>query len=72
MFTAYREFYRYGRETDDVDMTIKYFDSADKAIAYICRYAKGIRFCHAWVENESEKVIYEICNGGADTYDYRH
>lgn len=72
MFTVYRSWLKYGREGDPEEMTIKDFDTEEKAIKYAHRYAKGIRFTSAVIEDENGKVIYEILNYGATVYDHRN
>ena len=70
MYTTYRSFYKYGREGDEVELTIKEFDTIEKAINYAHRYAKGIRFVNVQIENEDGKVVYEIIADGG-VFDYR-
>jgi hypothetical protein len=71
MFTAYRTVLRYGREEDPTDTTQKQYATADQAIAYVKRYAKGIRFVNAAVEDESGRLIFEIVDYGSKTNDLR-
>ena len=54
-----RWFYKYGNETDEMDATVKYWDSLDKAIAYARRYARGKRFAGVCVEKNGE-CVFEI------------
>lgn len=50
-----------------MDCVIKEWESLQKAIAYIHRYAKGIRFASANVEDENGNTIYEILSDGTIT-----
>lgn len=70
MYTAYRSWYRYGRETDYVELTVKDFSSADKAIEYAHRYAKGRRFCGVEVRDKKDELVYEITSD-MTVFDYR-
>jgi len=71
MYTVFRSYFKYGKEDDEVELTVKEFDTEEKAIAYAHRYAKGNRFCSATIEDDGGNTIYEILNYGSVTYDYR-
>lgn len=71
MYTTYRSFFRYGNESDYVDITVKEFPTIEKAISYAHRYAKGIRFCSVEVEDENGEVVYELMADGT-VCDYRN
>lgn len=45
-----RYWFKYGNETDEIEATTTVWDSFEKAIAYIERYAIGLKFASAWVE----------------------
>lgn len=45
-----RYWFKYGNETDEIEATTTVWDSFEKAIAYIERYAVGLKFASAWVE----------------------
>lgn len=45
-----RYIFKYGRETDEIDASTTVWDSFEKAIAYIERYATGLKFAFASVE----------------------
>ncbi len=70
MYTVYRSWYRYGRETDYVELTVKEFPTSDNAIEYAHRYAKGIRFCGVEVRDENDELVYEITSD-MTSFDYR-
>lgn len=45
-----RYIFKYGNETDELDASTTVWDSFEKAIAYIERYAVGLKFASAWIE----------------------
>lgn len=70
MFITTRYFYPHKDEGEEMDYTIKEFDTIEKAIKYCHRYAKGIRFAGVQLEDEEGYLLYEITSGG-DVVDYR-
>ncbi len=64
MYTTTRYYYPHGNELECMDCTVKEWDDLEKAIAYCQRYAKGLRFASAEIEDEKGKVIYEILANG--------
>lgn len=71
MYITSRHWFKYGRETDEMECTTLYHETLDKAINYAHRYAKGVRFASVTVEDEKGNILYEICNCGAEVFDYR-
>lgn len=71
MYTTFRRYYRYGNETDYIDVTIKEFPTFEKALAYAERYAKGIKFAGVEIDNENYETVYEITEE-SDVFDYRN
>lgn len=59
MFYVNRSWFKYGNETDEVVVTIKAYETFEKALAYGERYAKGIRFCSFEIEDEDGTILYE-------------
>jgi hypothetical protein len=45
-----RYWFKYGNETDELEATTTVWDSFEKAIAYIERYATGLKFASADIE----------------------
>jgi hypothetical protein len=70
MYTTTRFFYPHGIEGEEMDNTIKEFDTIEKAVKYAHRYSVGVRFAGVQIEDENGKLIYEI-TAGNDAYDYR-
>lgn len=71
MYTTSRHWFKYGRETDEMECTFLEHETLDKAITYAHRYAKGVRFASVTVEDEEGNILYEICDCGAKVIDYR-
>lgn len=71
MYITSRHWFKYGRETDEMECTTLYHETLDKAINYAHRYAKGVRFASVTVEDEEGHILYEICDCGAEVFDYR-
>lgn len=67
MFTVCRYWLKYGNEEDPTEVTIKEFETLEKAIAYGRRYAKGIRFLSFTITDEAGKEIYEQLADGTIT-----
>lgn len=59
MFTVYRNWFKYGHEWDEVMVTWKDFTTFEKALAYVERYAVGIRYCSAQIEDEAGQLVAE-------------
>lgn len=71
MYFTSRNWFKYGRETDEMECTFLEHETLDKAITYAHRYAKGVRFASVTVEDEQGNILYEICDCGAKVFDYR-
>jgi len=63
MFTAIRSWFKYGNETDEVEVTLKEYPTLEKAVAYCRRYAKGIRYASSEVEDEKGNIVFEHVAG---------
>lgn len=63
MYTTYRQWYKYGREEDEIEVTVKEFDTLEKAIKYAHRYSGG-RFVNCTIENEKFETVYELLEDG--------
>jgi len=70
MYTTTRFFYPHGIEGEEMDNTVKEFETIEKAIKYAHRYNTGVRFAGLQIEDENGKLVYEITSNN-DTYDYR-
>ena len=71
MYMTSRHWFKYGRETDEMECTFLEHETLDKAITYAHRYAKGVRFASVTVEDEEGNILYEICDCGTKVFDYR-
>jgi hypothetical protein len=70
MYITTRFFYPHGIEGEEMQTTVKEFETIEKAIKYAHRYNTGVRFAGIQIESEDGKLLYEITSGN-DTYDYR-
>ena len=68
MYTTTRFFYPHGIEGEEMDNTVKEFETIEKAIKYAHRYNTGVRFAGLQIEDENGKLVYEITSNN-DTYD---
>lgn len=71
MYMTSRYWFKYGNEDDELECTTLFHETLDKAINYAHRYAKGVRFASVTVEDEEGNILYEICDCGAEVFDYR-
>ena len=71
MYITSRYWFKYGNEDDELECTTLFHETLDKAINYAHRYAKGVRFASVTVEDEEGHILYEICDCGAEVFDYR-
>ncbi len=49
-YAVARSWYKYGNEDDFIEVTYTQWDTLEKAVAYIDRYNKGLKFVSAFVE----------------------
>lgn len=71
MYITSRYWFKYGNEDDELECTTLYHETLDKAITYAHRYARGTKFASVTVEDEEGNILYEICDCGAEVFDYR-
>ncbi|EES63561.2 hypothetical protein [Fusobacterium varium] len=71
MYITYRNWLKNGNENDEIVCTRLEHETLEKAISYAHRYAKGIKFVNVTVEDDAGNVLYEICDYGAEVFDYR-
>lgn len=71
MYITYRNWLKNGNENDEIVCTRLEHETLEKAISYAHRYAKGIKFVSVTVEDDAGNVLYEICDYGAEVFDYR-
>ena len=71
MYMTSRYWFKYGNEDDELECTTLFHETLDKAINYAHRYARGTKFASVTVEDEEGNILYEICDCGAEVFDYR-